>query len=54
MFYEYTPSELLNKVDGGEVVGSMEKEVLVWVIQQATLEKYGSNSVSGTIQKPAY
>jgi hypothetical protein len=25
MFCEYIPSELLNKVDGGEVVGSMEK-----------------------------
>jgi len=25
MFCEYTLSELLNKIDGGEVVGSVEK-----------------------------
>jgi len=34
MFYEYAQNELLNEIDGGEVVGSMEK---------------GSNSVSGII-----
>jgi hypothetical protein len=48
MFCDYSQSELLNEVDGGEVVGSVEKGSSGMVIKKH-LKKKGSNSISGTV-----
>ena len=48
MFCDYSQSELLNEVDGGKVVGGVEKGSSGMVIKKH-LKKKGSNSISGTV-----